>query len=216
MWHKVIQDNDPIDAFAIESQTNDYLIGEPTPDKPEGFNTDGGMLLTIKKPVLLCNWETFLEDKGSPVFLIYKYDIYEKPSLIYKETLKSLGSGINKLESNIFLYPGRYYFQLMQCSFATVKSDAFNPEHCFIAVNSGFISKDPPAWYNEPIDPNWNAFYNMLFRIQKSDLYLGLHSQMIKDNLLLKDAFYHAPDQDNILRTFIFDGKVQVYEGMKV
>ena len=77
-------------------------------------------------------------------------------------------------------------------------------------------AKDPPPWHNEPVDPNWHAFYNMLFRIQKSDLYLGLHSQIIKDNLLLKDAFYHAPDQDNILRTYIYDGKNQIYEGMKV
>jgi len=174
------------------------------------------MLLTVKKPVLLCNWETFLEDKGSPIFYIYQYDIYDKVKLLYEESLENLSAGPNIIESNIFLSPNRYCFYLTDCSFATVKSNAFIPDHCFIAINSGFISKDPPPWHNEPVDPNWHAFYNMMFRIQKSDLYLGLHSQIIKDDLLLKDAFYHAPDQDNILRTFIFDGKVQVYEGMKV
>jgi len=212
MWHKVVHDNDPADEFVIEGQLKEYKLGEETPVKPKGFEKDGGMLITFHQSVLLTAWESVFDSKVSPVFSIYKYKETEV-ELYHTERIPLQPVGTYFHNCRIFLPPGRYYFQLLDGSFGYVTSSLFNPEHCFVSFNSGYKGKDVPLWSDTPISSDWFYFYNFCVKIRKSDLYLGFQTSRFKDDQLLDSAFYHAPDDNNELRTYIYAKNSQYYEG---
>ena len=215
MWHRMIHDHDPAEEFVSEADLKKYILGEPTPSKPYGFYKDGGMLITIKKPVLITSWETIFDSKASAEFAIYKY-IKDDDFLIYKESIPDQPAGLYAHACNIYLQPGRYYFQILTCALGYVKSSYFNPNHCFVSFNSGYQGADIPKWTDTPYNDEWLFFFNLEISLRKADLYLGYQTDRLKDDQLLDSAFYHAPDDNSELRTYICIIDTQYAEGMKI
>ena len=200
------------DAFRYRNR-----IGEPLPTKPEYLCSDGGLLITIKVPTILASWETSVEEDGEPLFQVYKYlpESLDKANLYYEKVIR-MSKGDNHIKSDIYFSPGRYYFRLVHCKFTISNTVSFNPENWFIQFNESTEEKPIPKRVSVPESKIWRAFYNMNFRIRKADLYLGYETKMLENHHLIFGAFYHAPDKDNIIRTFIFDGKEQLVEGQKI
>ncbi len=218
MWEKIVQNREPKDIYSDELQSYDYTLGEAVPSNPDFIHTNGGLVLTIKVPVLLVNWETVFQDKENPLFQIYKYlpKEIDKSELYHEELVKDAVAGPNKIDCNIYLTPGRYYFKLSNCKVASCSTTSFIPENSFIMLNDCHDKSDIPIWDQYPTSPIWLAFYGLEFRIRKADLYLGFEPSKLPDHLLLEGAFYHSIDQDDTVRTFIFHDKQQFIEGQKI
>ncbi len=221
MWQKLVQNNDIKDNFLLESQIYEYTLGEPLPDKPDYSCSDGGILIRVLVPTLLYEWETSIKEIGTPLFQIFKYEANfdTRARLYHEEYIKHLSVGNNRVRANIYLSPGRYYLRVSKADFTISRTLSFNPENKFIQFNDSCqIKKDEPypTWRDTPTTDVWFCIFSLKFKIRKSDLYLGFEHRMFDDRHLLYGAFYHAPDPDGILRTFIFDGRGQVVEGMKI
>jgi hypothetical protein len=50
----------------------------------------------------------------------------------------------------------------------------------------------------------------------KRYIFSGKDIKMLDNDHLILGAFYHAPDKNNIIKTFIFDGKEQLVEGQNI
>jgi hypothetical protein len=218
MWQKIIQHNDPINDFELESQAYEYTIGEPLPSKPEYLCSDGGLLVTILVPTLFIEFETSFGDKESPLFEIYKYlpQSVDKAELYHQKVYKDLPSGSQRINCNIYMSPGRYYFRLTHCKMAVSRNTSFSPENKFIQMNDSTDEKLMPVWRSIPVAREWRGFFDLKFRIRKADLYLGYEDKMLADHHLLYGAFYHSIDGIGIVRTFIYNGKTQLIEGQKI
>lgn len=68
MWQKIIQNRDPKDVYDDELQSYEYNLGEVSPKNPVFDLAVGGLIITVKVPVLLVSWETVFQDKEDPLF----------------------------------------------------------------------------------------------------------------------------------------------------
>ncbi len=218
MWQKLTQNQDNRLDYSSESQAYDYILGEQIPSKPDFIHIDGGIIITIKVPLLLVDWKTIFQDKESPLFQIYRYlpNLSDKTELVHEEFLKDTLPGINRIESNLNLSPGRYYFKLSNCKIASCPATSYIPENSFIMFNDCHDKDDIPVYHQAPTNPVWLGFYELSFRIRKADLYLGFQANKLPDHLLLEGAFYHSIDPDGVIRTYIYHDKQQFIEGQKI
>jgi hypothetical protein len=218
MWQKLTQNQDISLDYSFESQAYDYILGESTPSKPDFNHIDGGIIVTIRVPTMLVDWKTIFQDKESPLFQVYRYlpMLDDKTELVHEEFLKDTVPGLNRIKSNLYLSPGRYYFKLSNCKIASCPPTSFIPENSFIMLNDCHDKDDIPVYHQTPTSSLWLGFYELNFRIRKADLYLGFESNKLPDHLLLEGAFYHSIDPDGIVRTFIYHDKQQFIEGQKI
>lgn len=218
MWQKIIQNRDPKDVYADALQSYEYNLGEVSPKEPEFDLAVGGLIITVKVPVLLVSWETVFQDKEDPLFQIFKYlpgyvDITE---VYHEELIKDAVAGVNQIVNNIYLSPGRYYFKLSNCKVASCLTSSFMPENSFIMLNDCHDKSDIPTWNQYPTSSLWIAFYALKFRIKKADLYLGFEPNKLPDYMLFEGAFYHSIDPGGYVRTYIYHDKQQLMEGQKI
>ncbi len=218
MWQKLTQNQDCKLNYSLESQTYDYILGEPLPSKPDFNHINGGLIITIQVPLLLVDWKTEFEDVCSPLFQVYRYlpMLDDKSELVHEELIKDTVVGQNRIKSNLYLSPGRYYFKLTNCKIASTPATSFMPENSFIMLNDCHDKDDIPAYHQTPSSPIWLGFYELSFRIRKADLYLGFETKKLPDHVLLEGAFYHSIDPDGVIRTYIYHDKQQFIEGQKI
>lgn len=229
MWSLILQDADLNAAFknavlmemlAMEANLNQFLLGEGKPLEIIDQAPDAGLFITIHVPVKLASWKSFLKQPSDRIeFRVYRYlnGSTDEAELVYEEL------GIETEEPEIYhhcevcLLPGRYYFRLSGCESAFCESSSFRPEHEFIAFNASDVWRDRlPRWTDVPSSPYWFALYELEFHICYDSMYLGYRTEEIPDRNLLAGAFYHCPDRDGILRTFIYNGEQQVFEGIRL
>ena len=215
MWQKIVQNREPKTIYSDELQSYDYILGEELPSNPDYIHSVGGLILTIKVPVVLISWEAVFQNKENPLFQISKYspNHVNISELYHEELVKDTVIGANQIDSNIYLSPGRYYFRLSNCQVASCPASSFIPENSFIMLNNCYDQTDIPDWNQYPTNSIWLAFYSLKFRIRKADLYLGFEPIKLADHLLLEGAFYHSIDQNGALRTYIYHDKQQLIEG---
>ena len=105
---------------------------------------------------------------------------------------------------------------LTGCEAAVSESPEFCPEHEFIAFNASEQYEDKLLkWTETPSSPLWFSIYDLEFNICLDSMYLGFQKKMFEDRNLLEHAFYHYPDGERILRTFIYDRVYQIFEGIR-
>ncbi len=187
MWQKIIQNRDPKDVYDDELQSYEYTLGEVSPKNPVFDLAVGGLIITVKVPVLLVSWETVFQDKEDPLFQIFKYlpNYVDITEVYHEELIKNAVAGVNHIVSNTYLSPGRYYFKLSNCKVASCPSTSFMPENSFIMLNDCHDKSDIPIWNQYPTSSIWIAFYALKFKIRKADLYLGFEPTKLADHMLL-------------------------------
>lgn len=217
MWQKIIQNRDPKDVYDDELQSYEYNLGEVSPKNPVFDLAVGGLIITVKVPVLLVSWETVFQDKEDPLFQIFKYlpNYVDITEVYHEELIKNAVAGVNQITCNIYLSPGRYYLKLSNCKVASCPTTSFMPENSFIMLNDCHDKSDIAIWNQYPSSSLWIAFYALKFKIRKADLYLGFEPTKLADHMLLEGAFYHSIDPDGVIRTYIYHDKQQFIEGQK-
>jgi len=217
MWKKLSNNQDTKLTYSDELQAYDYILGEPIPSKPEYKHSDGGIIITVKVPLLFLDWKTIFKAQELPLFQIFRYmpNLNDNFELIHEEVIKIIDSGVNRIEANIYLNPGRYYLKLSNCKIASSPANSFISENSFIMLNDCYDQADIPAYHQNPSSSYCIGFYELNFRIRKADLYLGFKDNKLPNNLLLEGAFYHSVDKDGIVRTYIYHNNQQLIEGEK-
>jgi hypothetical protein len=229
MWSLIIQESnlnvavkDTVlkEMLSNEAKLKSYLLGEDKPEEVIDFAVDSGLFITIHVPTKLTSWKSFLRDRSDRIeFRVYRYlnGSVDEAELVYEELGITTPEPEIHHKCEIYLLPGRYYFRLTGCESAFCESSAFCPEHEFIAFNASepFEGK-LPKWTETPNSPLWFSIYDLEFNILLESLYLGFQKNMFEDVNLLEGAFYHCPDGEGVLRTFIFDGTSQIFEGFRL
>ena len=85
-----------------------------------------------------------------------------------------------------------------------------------MSFNSGYQGGDIPKWTDTPYNDEWLFFFNLEMSLRKADLYLGFQEYRFKDDQLLESAFYHAPDDNSELRTYVSIKGTQYVEGQVI
>jgi hypothetical protein len=208
------------EMLSNEAKLNSYLLGEEKPNKVLEYDPDAGLFITIHVPTKLTSWKSYLAAPAEKAeFRVYRYlnQSIEEAELVYEEIgIKAPEPEINH-KCEVYLLPGRYYFRLSGCDAAFCESSEFCPEHEFIAFNASEPYEGKlPKWKETPSSPLWFAIYDLEFNICLDSMYLGFQKKMFEDRNILEHAFYHCPDGDGILRTFIYDGVYQIFEGFRL
>jgi len=209
MWVKLIETQDVVKQELEENSHKVQATIGDSPDNIADFFSNAYSFISVKTPLLLSSFKTFISDAGDLKVAIYKYNALGREELVFMKETTHANNGAVTIECNVFLSAGKYVLHLTNNKIGVKYPGQPLTKHMFFAVLGGTkMDNNFPSWLEGYDDQICYGLYEIAIEVANKSLYLGITNELFLDEQLIQGAYYYLIKNGNLI-TQVFDGTHQ-------